>query len=96
MTFPSFGFPAPQTQAPKAAKRGSNGVNNLHLDRTLAATAHYGMRASVSHHAGCVLVPKLGRGRFSHWVTYVLFSASDNSDPNTNGREYVAVLPDKH
>ena len=41
-------------------------------------------------------IGQLGRGRFSHWDTYVVFSASDNSDPNANGREYVAVLPDKH
>ncbi len=29
-----------------------------------------------------------GRGRFSHWDTYILFSASDNTDALTNGREY--------
>jgi len=30
----------------------------------------------------------LGRGRFSHLGAVVIFSASDNSDPNTNGRRY--------
>lgn len=29
-----------------------------------------------------------GMGRYSHWGSVLYFSASDNSDPNTNGREY--------
>jgi hypothetical protein len=29
-----------------------------------------------------------GGGRFSHWAGHVYFSASDNSDPRTNGRVY--------
>ncbi|MBI2298873.1 MAG: carbohydrate-binding protein [Armatimonadetes bacterium] len=29
-----------------------------------------------------------GEGRFSHWVTMLYFSASDNSDPRVNGRRY--------
>jgi hypothetical protein len=35
-----------------------------------------------------------GGGRFSHWngVGFI-FSASDNSDPNTNGRSYSVVSP---
>ena len=33
-----------------------------------------------------------GKGRFSHWVTAgFVFSASDNSDPNTNGRTYTVT-----
>ena len=31
-----------------------------------------------------------GRGRYSHWNGYLYFSTSDNSDPRTNGRQYVA------
>lgn len=34
-----------------------------------------------------------GKGRYSHWVTSIVFSASDNSDPNTNGRTYKTVQP---
>jgi hypothetical protein len=35
----------------------------------------------------------LGRGRFAHWASQgFVFSASDNSDPNTNGRYYWAVI----
>jgi hypothetical protein len=29
-----------------------------------------------------------GAGRYSHWGDCVYFSASDNSDPQTNGRSY--------
>jgi hypothetical protein len=32
-----------------------------------------------------------GNGRFSHWTSGFIFSTSDNSDPNTNGRRYWAV-----
>ena len=33
-----------------------------------------------------------GKGRFSHWGTTVIFSASDNTDPRTNGRSYTYVM----
>jgi len=33
-----------------------------------------------------------GRGRYSHWAGHLLFSASDNSDPNKNQRTYFFVL----
>lgn len=36
----------------------------------------------------------LGAGRFAHFKTDgIIFSSSDNSNPNTNGRKYWAVLP---
>ena len=39
-------------------------------------------------------VSQSGEGRYSHWVGQgVVFSASDNTDPNTNGRRYWAVVP---
>ena len=35
-----------------------------------------------------------GEGRFSHWGARRLwFSASDNSDPSANGREYKVIYP---
>jgi hypothetical protein len=47
-----------------------------------------------SSHAG---VAKIGHGRFSHWgrkdSTIFVFSSSDNTDPQTNGRAYWAVKP---
>jgi hypothetical protein len=45
-------------------------------------------------HAG---VAKMGHGRFSHWArnkeSIFVFSSSDNTDPQTNGRAYWAVKP---
>jgi hypothetical protein len=32
-------------------------------------------------------------GRFSHWGDGLHFSASDNSDPRTNGRSYTIIVP---
>lgn len=37
-------------------------------------------------------IRKLGKGRFSHWGTSLIFSASDNTDPRTNGRTYTYVM----
>jgi hypothetical protein len=43
-------------------------------------------------HAVHVDIDKQGAGRYSHWVAspggMLIFSASDNSDPRTNGRKY--------
>jgi hypothetical protein len=40
-------------------------------------------------------IEETGLGRFSHLKQVgFLFSTSDNSDPNTNGRNYWVVLPD--
>lgn len=36
-------------------------------------------------------VEERGGGRYSHWAGSVVFSASDGSDPRTNGRRYVAA-----
>lgn len=38
-------------------------------------------------------VSSKGGGRYSHWASSFVFSASDNSDPNKNGRTYLAVQP---
>lgn len=34
----------------------------------------------------------LGKGRFSHWGSNLIISASDNTDPRTNGKKYVYTL----
>lgn len=34
-----------------------------------------------------------GGGRYSHWNDYLVFSASDGSDPRINGRHYSFVVP---
>jgi len=36
-------------------------------------------------------IRKHGRGRYSHWGSRLYFSTSDNSDPNSKGREYTLV-----
>jgi hypothetical protein len=57
----------------------------LYEDDRLLGPAH-------SRHAD---IAALGGGRYSHWKTQgMVFSSSDNSDPNTNGRRYWAVLPE--
>jgi hypothetical protein len=33
-------------------------------------------------------IDKIGLGKFSHWGEAIIFSSSDNRDPNTNGRTY--------
>lgn len=38
-------------------------------------------------------IRKEGFGTYSFWQDYVLFSASDNSDPRVNGRAYEMVYP---
>jgi len=42
-------------------------------------------------HSLHVAIRQTGRGRFSHYITGLYFSTSDNSDPRTNGRKYVVV-----
>jgi pectate lyase len=37
-------------------------------------------------------IRKIGKGRFSHWLNALYFSASDNTDPRTNGRTYTYSL----
>ena len=38
-------------------------------------------------------IEQAGSGRFSHWTTTLIFSASDNTDPRINGRSYEARMP---
>ena len=38
-------------------------------------------------------IRKIGCGRFSHWGDVLYFSTSDNSDPRTSGRTYIAKGP---
>ena len=47
-------------------------------------------------HIGHNQIAEFGHGRYSHWFrrgASIVFSTSDNSDPNTNGRVYRAVDP---
>lgn len=38
-------------------------------------------------------IRKIGKGKFSFWYNYLFFSASDNSDPGSNGRKYEILWP---
>jgi hypothetical protein len=45
-------------------------------------------------HSSTVDIKNLGSGRYAHLKGRgLIFSTSDNSDPNTNGRNYWVVLP---
>lgn len=47
-------------------------------------------------HTPHIDIQNTGKGRYSHWMTgrmIIMFSASDNSDPRTNGRAYRIVDP---
>ena len=45
-------------------------------------------------HSNFADISKLGRGRFTYWTGQgLIFSTSDGSDPNSNGRRYWAVVP---
>ncbi|MBI3922049.1 MAG: hypothetical protein HY318_11580, partial [Armatimonadetes bacterium] len=46
-------------------------------------------------HVAHVDIREKGQGRFSHWNTVIYFSASDNSDPRTNGRKYTWEVGEK-
>lgn len=73
----SFGIPHLAASADSSTDHMRSQVMIYENDRPLAI-AHC-THADVRNHGG---------GRFSHWGNDLLFSASDNSDPNTNGRSY--------
>lgn len=43
-------------------------------------------------HSNHAEIRSLGKGRYSHWLNSLYISASDNSDPRTNGRKYTYSL----
>ena len=45
-------------------------------------------------HTAHSIISKDGGGSFSHWMTYLYFTTSDGSDPNTNGRLYTYEIGD--
>ena len=45
-------------------------------------------------HSNFAEISKVGNGRFNYWIGQgLIFSTSDGSDPNRNGRRYWAVVP---
>jgi len=59
-----------------------------HYDRSRLVLLENG-RPLGHPHARHITIKQRGKGRFSHWERFLYFSASDNSDPNTNGYQYV-------
>lgn len=45
-------------------------------------------------HCGYQNILQFGKGRYRHWEDSVYFTASDNSNPNTNGRHYSITFDD--
>ncbi|WP_256010068.1 pectate lyase family protein [Desertivirga xinjiangensis] len=43
-------------------------------------------------HSSHADIKNLGKGRFSHWGNELYFSASDNTNPRTNGRKYTYTI----
>jgi hypothetical protein len=44
-------------------------------------------------HSAHAAIRQLGQGRFSHWGPDLYLSATDNSDPRTNGKTYTYCVP---
>ena len=44
-------------------------------------------------HSPHSVIRERGNGRYSHWGNAIIFSASDGSDPRTNGRVYSIASP---
>lgn len=42
-------------------------------------------------HCSLETIKIYGRGRYSHWGQDILFSTTDNTDPNDNGKHYYAI-----
>jgi len=64
-----------------------------HVDRSPVVVCENGIALAPAHSMHADIRSK-GQGAFSHYGAGVIFSTSDNSDPNTNGRSYwIAVEP---
>jgi SAM-dependent methyltransferase len=59
----------------------------IHPRRSTLALYEDGLAFQAAHAAHAEIVAT-GRGRYSHWQDGLRFAASDNTDPNTNGRAY--------
>jgi hypothetical protein len=85
----------------------ADGVAYTKRAPSLTSTADSGQRPAQSPYLVCengyplgpahslhAEIASKGQGRFSHWAPIgFIFSASDNSDPNSNGRTYTATRP---
>jgi hypothetical protein len=98
------GFPAFELKAP-FQKHAAGGAAYIAAAPSLQGDSDTSERPARSTHVVCenryalgpahsshTEISTRGKGRFSHWgPDGFIFSASDNSDPNTNGRTYLAT-----
>jgi hypothetical protein len=70
------------------------GDSNEHPTRSKATLLENGQSLGSAHSVHADIIQR-GHGRYSHWHESLVFSASDNSDPRTNGRSYtIRLVPD--
>ncbi|WP_322868116.1 hypothetical protein U7859_30335 [Bradyrhizobium ottawaense] len=75
------------TRIPSAISDNNDAPNRSRLEMT-----EDGRPLGPAHSEHVSIVEK-GNGRYSHWQSSLIFSTSDNSDPNTNGRAYRVFDP---
>ena len=68
------------------------GDTNTNMGRSPATLCEGNYQLGPGHTPHADIVAN-GLGRFSHYDGTVVFSSSDNTDPNLNGREYKIVFP---
>jgi hypothetical protein len=89
--FPKFGngsaYTASVAELDSFADSAEGGTRSIYM----VCEGAYALGPAHTAHAE---VAANGKGRFSHWRSIgFVFSSSDNSNPNTNGRHYSAVAP---
>jgi len=68
---------------------------NVENDTRSSVVIYEGTKPLGPAHSNFADISKLGNGRFAFWGRQgLVFSATDNSNPNTNGRAYWFVVPD--
>ncbi len=98
------GFPAVELKGP-FQKHGADGAAYIGAAPSLQGDSDSSERPTRSRYLVCenryalgpphslhTAIATKGKGRFSHWAADgFIFSASDNTDPNSNGRTYLAT-----
>jgi hypothetical protein len=91
--FRKFGRGFAQVAVVPSLENLSDSLVNPARSKLLVCENNHALGPPHSLHAA---IDAQGKGRFSHWAGMgFIFSASDNSDPNTNHRHYRAVLDQK-
>jgi hypothetical protein len=87
--FPKYGTGVAYSASLPSLEKFSDTIAAQKRSNYVVCENGYAMGPAHSFHVDIITN---GKGRFSHWTeTGFVFSASDNSDPNTNKRRYHAV-----